>query len=363
MAEYDEYGSLISDDTYDDQYYYGGSGGDTTTDTTTGTGTSTGTGTDTGSTTTAPGFTGDDYFYDPYSGNVYIVKQYDDGSTLTIDSATGETVGSSPSIDGYSGTGGSGLSGLAKGFSDVVKNLTGLFKDANNNTDWRKVAATAGGLYGLYKAMNPEQPQKVGYQGSVPSYTAVRNAVPGTSDPTRRPGSGGQRYFTDVRYAAPADVSAAQTAAGEQATTLAAKNLANPARQTLPPPTGPALPPSATMPASPGIAASRVIEQLPVPTHAHGGIIALARGGSSSYLAGATDGMADKIPARIDGKQEARLSHGEFVLPADVVSHIGNGNSEAGAKRLYTMMDRIRRARTGSARQGKEVNPDKLLPA
>jgi hypothetical protein len=73
--------------------------------------------------------------------------------------------------------------------------------------------------------------------------------------------------------------------------------------------------------------------------------------------------MADKIPARIDGKQEARLSHGEFVIPADVVSHLGNGNSEAGAQRLYSMMDRLRKARTGTAKQGKQVNPDKFMPA
>jgi hypothetical protein len=46
--------------------------------------------------------------------------------------------------------------------------------------------------------------------------------------------------------------------------------------------------------------------------------------------------MADKVPATIDGTQEARLSDGEFVIPADVVSHLGNGNSNAGAK-IYTV--------------------------
>jgi hypothetical protein len=73
--------------------------------------------------------------------------------------------------------------------------------------------------------------------------------------------------------------------------------------------------------------------------------------------------MADKIPSNIDGKQEAALSHGEFVIPADVVSHLGNGNSEAGAQKLYQMMDRIRQARTGTKEQGKQINPDKFLPA
>jgi hypothetical protein len=93
---------------------------------------------------------------------------------------------------------------------------------------------------------------------------------------------------------------------------------------------------------------------------AAGGLAGLAKG---KYLRGQTDGMADKIPARIGGKQEAALSHGEFVIPADVVSHLGNGNSDAGARRLYEMMDRIRKARTGTTKQGKQVNPNKFMPS
>jgi hypothetical protein len=73
--------------------------------------------------------------------------------------------------------------------------------------------------------------------------------------------------------------------------------------------------------------------------------------------------MADKIPARIDNQQEARLSDGEFVVPADVVSHLGNGNSNAGAKNLYSMMDRVRKARTGNTKQGTEINPNKFIPS
>jgi len=75
------------------------------------------------------------------------------------------------------------------------------------------------------------------------------------------------------------------------------------------------------------------------------------------------DGMSDEIPATIDGKQEARLSDGEFVIPADVVSHLGNGSSNAGAKNLYAMMDRIRQARTGNKKQGKEINIGNYMPA
>jgi hypothetical protein len=94
------------------------------------------------------------------------------------------------------------------------------------------------------------------------------------------------------------------------------------------------------------------------------GLMALAKGGNlpPRYLNGATDGMADKIPAKIGQKQPAALSHGEFVIPADVVSHLGNGNSEAGAKVLYDMMAKIRKARTGNAKQGKEINPAKFMP-
>jgi hypothetical protein len=81
------------------------------------------------------------------------------------------------------------------------------------------------------------------------------------------------------------------------------------------------------------------------------------------YLGGPTDGMADQVPATIDGAQPAALSDGEFVIPADVVSHLGNGNSEAGAQQLYGMMDRLREERTGTTRQGPEINPMQMMPA
>ena len=94
------------------------------------------------------------------------------------------------------------------------------------------------------------------------------------------------------------------------------------------------------------------------------GVTNYAEGGMAKgrYLQGETDGMADEIPARIGHDQPAALSHGEFVVPADVVSHLGNGNSDAGAKKLYQMMDRIRMARTGNKEQGKQINPDKFMP-
>ena len=92
----------------------------------------------------------------------------------------------------------------------------------------------------------------------------------------------------------------------------------------------------------------------------------LAQGGSTGqprFLAGGTDGMADKIPATIEGKQPAKLGHGEFVVPADVVGFLGSGNSEAGAKVLYAMMDRVRKNAHGNKKQIKPANLKKTLPA
>jgi hypothetical protein len=99
---------------------------------------------------------------------------------------------------------------------------------------------------------------------------------------------------------------------------------------------------------------------------------AMARGGIAdlgSYsdggrmLKGPGDGMSDSIPASISGKRPARLADGEFVIPADVVSHLGNGSTDAGAKQLYAMMNKVRQARTGRKAQGREINPRQYVPA
>ena len=97
----------------------------------------------------------------------------------------------------------------------------------------------------------------------------------------------------------------------------------------------------------------------PVQAMAAGGIASAHNG---YYLGGKTDGMADDVPATIDGTQEARLSDGEFVIPADVVSHLGNGNSDAGADQLHGMMDNVRMERTGNSEQGKQIDPNKFMP-
>jgi len=108
-------------------------------------------------------------------------------------------------------------------------------------------------------------------------------------------------------------------------------------------------------------------------TAAEGGIMSLAGGGKTyslgdysdggRLLKGPGDGMSDDIPATIGHKQEARLADGEFVVPADVVSGLGNGSTDAGAKHLYKMMDKVRHARTGRKTQGKQIEAEKYVPA
>jgi len=234
-----------------------------------------------------------------------------------------------------------------------------------------------------------------GYNVPIPKLDAVTQQIE-YNDPNRRPGSAGRQYTTDPRYVKQGDATALTAAQGasdaQKAGILAAYKPAvappavNPyagqmAMKYNPTPvtgdktgatTGTTTGTTAavTTPAATGIAAALPVmptqQQLMDPNYkinsigmADGGI-AMAKG---RYLRGGTDGMEDKISTTIDGDQEAALSHGEFVIPADVVSHLGNGNSDAGAKKLYAMMDRIREARTGTKEQGKKINPDKFLAA
>ena len=78
------------------------------------------------------------------------------------------------------------------------------------------------------------------------------------------------------------------------------------------------------------------------------------------FIEGAGDGLSDSIPANIDGQQEARLSDGEFVVPADVVSGIGNGSSDAGSAKLFDMMSKIRKRRTGKLEQPDGIRPSDM---
>jgi hypothetical protein len=107
---------------------------------------------------------------------------------------------------------------------------------------------------------------------------------------------------------------------------------------------------------------------------ANGGLMALAQGGASHLgdysdggrlLRGPGDGVSDSIPASIGDKRPARLADGEFVVPARIVSELGNGSTEAGARKLYAMMDRVQRARSktvGKGRVAVNSRAEKMLP-
>lgn len=230
--------------------------------------------------------------------------------------------------------------------------ITARYTKPDGSTDWGKVATDGAAVYAAKAAYDqankPVTP--TGYQGGIPSYTGVREQVAPTLG--LRAGQGGQRYFTDMKYATDAGLPAAQAATAAQATALTGRNATRPV--------------APAAPVNPDPNSNTFFGRAPVRA-AEGGLMGYAKGGvptkpEGTYLRGETDGMADEINATIDGKQPARLAHGEFVVPADVVSHLGNGNSDAGAKQLYKMMDRIRMARTGNKKQGKEIDPDKFAP-
>ena len=242
-------------------------------------------------------------------------------------------------------------------------NPLGLITKLLSGTGTSGKAGQLAGVAGLYSLINAlggglgQTGQGVykGYTGGIPTYTAERTmkdipqtvpvaarpAVPATATQAaipaaaattapRRPGSGGINYFTDMKYT-PTVVQAA--------------------------PTGDVVPKNAT-------------QFLPEVKAASGGM--MAAGGISTLggysdggrlLKGPGDGVSDSIPATIGGKQPARLADGEFVIPARIVSEIGNGSTEAGAKKLYAMMDRVQRARKKSIKNvAANTKADKYLP-
>ena len=95
-----------------------------------------------------------------------------------------------------------------------------------------------------------------------------------------------------------------------------------------------------------------------------GGITSLGSySDGGQLLQGPGTGLSDDIPAMIGGNQPAQLADGEFVVPADVVSGMGAGSTDAGARQLYAMMDRVRQQAHGSKQQIRNVNPSKVMPA
>ena len=292
---------------------------------------------------------------------------------------------------------------------DLVEGVGDLFDYFTNDSQGQVLGSVLSSMIlnqsGL---LDPKIPQ-VGYQGGIPEYQAMRRQVPvatgieqinqtirpmGTPsegiastgrvlplmyDPNRRPGSGGRRYFTDIEYTPTGrdmgddsgidtqGIAAARARQDQQVSDLLRRNLSNLAREERARPSGSLPAMAGPMPTDnyvpPPEPTDDPVGQLPPDqdgSYARGGIAALKKG---KYLDGNTDGMADEVPATINGKQPAALSDGEFVIPADVVSHLGNGNSDAGAKVLEQMMARVRKERTGNKEQGKEINARKMLPA
>lgn len=295
---------------------------------------------------------------------------YSDGSTITKDAD-----GVVTAVNGTetSKSWGDLLSSLPAKAGEALKKMV-VKPDGSLN-----VANIGTALAGLSMLGGSRDFKQAGYNVPIPELSMTRQQVM-PNDPNRRPGSGGLNYFTDPKYAklgdAPAQA-AAQTADTQEATGIRAAYT--PATAAVNPWAGKAVPltalnTTATNPMAPAKTAAEAA--LPVPEAtlpewarpkekvqpmAQGGLASFAKGGNN-YLQGSTDGMADKLDTTIDDTQAAKLSHGEFVIPADVVSHLGNGNSDAGAKRLYDMMAKIRKARTGNPEQGKRINPDKFMP-
>jgi len=148
----------------------------------------------------------------------------------------------------------------------------------------------------------------------------------------RRPGSGGVTYFSPIQYKPVPPVVPANTTTGTTETVTDAN--------------------AETVVKADG---GRIMNS---------GIASL--GGYSDggqLLRGPGDGVSDDIPATIGGKQPARLADGEFVVPARIVSELGNGSTEAGARKLYAMMDRIKKARSKATNIAANTKADKHLPA
>ena len=250
----------------------------------------------------------------------------------------------------------SAVSALGSGAKDFLKKT--LYDPATKKVNLAGLGSAAMGLYGL---MN--QDKQGGYNKPVPKMDMVRDQIQ-YNDPNRRPGEGGRQYFTDPRFAAQGNaeaLAAAQAASAGQASGIQAAYQPRPAEAPNPY-AGKMKMAYNPQPVANTETTGAGLPQIPTSLTAQGGI-PMAEGGladAGRYLQGETDGMADKIPSSIDGEQPAALSHGEFVIPADVVSHLGNGNSDAGAQKLYEMMSRIRQARTGTTEQGKEINPDEF---
>ncbi len=244
--------------------------------------------------------------------------------TKTVTNKDGSTYFYSKNGDFLGGVGSSGqviTSGFLNQAGAALKNLFGGTGDLGKLGQ----LAAFGGLAALARNsnfFNPPAP-RVGFQGTIPQFTYERGQTPKEQQRPEgyRPGQGGITYFTPGTF-----------------------TRVMPPAPPVPKPAPPKEPEQEVSAAGGGM--------MP------GGIAMLAKG---RYLKGNGDGVSDSIPARFAGSgQEARLADGEFVVPARVVSELGNGSSDAGARKLYAMLDRVE-ARAKKAKRGKPSGADREL--
>ena len=195
-----------------------------------------------------------------------------------------------------------------------------------------------------HQALGPNQSLLGGMYGKYDQTThPARGPINGPTDMDysyRRPGSGGITYFSPMRYTPVAADATTNTATNTTANTAV---VTPPADTTVVPPAN--------------------VEDTSYKVFNSGGITSL--GGYSDggqLLRGPGDGVSDDIPATIGGRQPARLADGEFVVPARIVSELGNGSTEAGARKLYAMMDRIKKTRSKAKNIAANTQADKHLP-
>ena len=312
-----------------------------------------------------PGTTGSNATVDPATGNITYTYNDENGpSTLTV-GPNGVPISSTESA-GASGNSMAVNRALAWTSSNLGQTAAKVFQNVMKNPGASLMTALAAA-----KAFGGKD-EPGGYNKPVPKMDVIAER-PVYDDTNRRPGEAGRRYFTNPLFVAEGDTANMQKAydatmqqkAGlEAAAPRYAAPAPNPYAGKIPLKFNPT-PATTTGAAAAGLPAIPTREQIDMQNQQRTAV-PMARGGiadAGRYLQGKTDGMADEIETSIDGEQPALLSHGEFVIPADVVSHLGNGNSEAGAEKLYSMMDRIRQARTGTKEQGKEIDAEKFIEA
>ena len=290
--------------------------------------------------------------------------------------------------------------------NSVIATVKKLFGDGAANAIKKAVfnpngslnlAGLGTGLAAVYSIFGGNEVKKAGYDKPIPKLEATRQQI-NYNDPNRRPGEGGRQYFTNQQYTEAAGVPAAQTAASTQAQGILAAYktrpaAVNPYEGTYKPAWNPAVAEPSAAPLAKPLAASGVASLMPVPEAqgfkamaAGGGLAAggfvvpadvvahFGNGSSSSGLAllkaklgakpikGKGDGMSDSIPTHIDGKEKALVANEEAYISPEMVAKIGGGDVKAGSKKLYDMMEKIRKARTGNPKQGKQINPQKFMP-